>query len=178
MRLPNVLPSGVTREFATTLDITATIVAAAGAPIPSQYQGFDLLTPIAAGGESPRKVGIACEYRGFAVVTPTWKLAYFPENDEGRLWNRLQDPSEQVDLWQSQDASTVAARVGLLRALLRWRAQQDPLGFMLDKLQVNAQGPSAQHVVSHLVTVKGTDAEERLNVDAMQFEYLGGGSGH
>ena len=63
MRLPGVLPAGETREFATTLDITASIVAtAAGASaIPREYSGFDLVTPIAAGKSSPRRVGISCE---------------------------------------------------------------------------------------------------------------------
>ena len=37
------LPAGETREFATTLDITATILAAAAAGIPNEYQGFDLV---------------------------------------------------------------------------------------------------------------------------------------
>ena len=56
------------REFATTLDITATILAAAGAEIPRDYAGFDLLTPIAMGeASSPRKVGVSSEYRAMAV---------------------------------------------------------------------------------------------------------------
>ena len=38
LRLPGVLPAGATREFATTLDITATIVAASGAAVPREYQ--------------------------------------------------------------------------------------------------------------------------------------------
>jgi arylsulfatase A-like enzyme len=61
------LPAGETREFATTLDITATILAAAGAAIPNEYQGFDLLGPITQGQPSPRTVGIACEYRAMSV---------------------------------------------------------------------------------------------------------------
>ena len=51
-----VIPSNTTREFATTLDISATIVAAAGGKLPASYQGFDLLAPLAAGEQSPRKV--------------------------------------------------------------------------------------------------------------------------
>ena len=50
------LLSGETRSFATTLDITATIAATAGADIPVAWQGFDLLTPLSKGQESPRKV--------------------------------------------------------------------------------------------------------------------------
>ncbi len=61
------LPVGETRQFATTLDISATILAAAGAAIPNEYQGFDLLGPISQGLPSPRTVGIACEYRAMSV---------------------------------------------------------------------------------------------------------------
>lgn len=48
MRLPGVLPRGETRAFATTLDITATIVAVAAgaAAIPKEYQGFDLVSKL------------------------------------------------------------------------------------------------------------------------------------
>ena len=34
-----------------------------------------------------------------AVVTPSWKLAYFPEQGEGRLYDRVADPAEQNDLF-------------------------------------------------------------------------------
>jgi arylsulfatase A-like enzyme len=175
MRLPNVIPAGITRRFATTLDIPATILAAAGAAIPNSYQGFDLLTPTAAGLPSPRTVGIACEYRGMAVVTPSWKLAYFPENDEGRFWDRVADPAEQTDLWGSTDAVVVRARTGLLKALLRWRAQQDPISFMQNHLQ--GQGPTALHVIQHTNGIKGIDAEVRLQTEALQFEHAGTGPG-
>jgi arylsulfatase len=177
MRLPNVLPKGETRRFATTLDITATILAAAQAPIPNSYQGMDLLNPLAAGKPSPRLVGIACEYRAMSVVTPSWKLAYFPETDEGRLWDRRVDPAEQHDLWHSSDASVTAARTGLLKALLRWRAQQDALGFMQHNL--HGQGPTALHVIEHTMKLRGLDAELRLQQDALQFEHLrASSSGH
>merc|ERR1712232_1080581 len=110
------------RTFASTLDIPATILAAAGAPIPVDYQGFDLLTPVSQGLPSPRKIGISTEYRAHAVVTPSWKLAYFYEQGEGRLWDRINDPEEQHDLYNQGSLQHV--RDGLLVALLRWRAQQ------------------------------------------------------
>ena len=115
---------------AQTLDITATILAAAGAEIPHDYAGFDLLTPISQGLPSPRTVGVSSEYRAMAVVTHTYKLAYFPEEGEGRFWNRIADPNEQTDLFNVTTGPEVAVRDGLLLSLLRWRAQQDPLAFM------------------------------------------------
>eukprot|EP01051_Picozoa_sp_SAG22_P006806 SAG22_NODE_459_length_10228_cov_9.593642_3_plen_547_part_00 len=169
LRLPGVLAAGGVQRFATTLDIPATILAAAGAPIPNEYQGFDLLTPLRAGRPSPRTVGIGCEYRAMAVVTPSWKLAYFPEQDEGRLWDRVADPAEQTDLWAADRPAVAVARAGLLKALLRWRAQQDALGFMQANLQ--GYGPTAQVVIDHTNTIRGLDAEVRLQQDALRFEH-------
>jgi hypothetical protein len=115
------------------------------------------------------------------VVTPSWKLAYFPEQDEGRLWDRVADPEEQNDLWAvtMADNPTVAtARTGLLKALLRWRAQQDAIGFMANN--VGGNGPSALHVIEHTTELRGIDAELRLQEDALAFEHTGieDGKGH
>jgi len=170
MRLPGRLPANETRRFATTLDITATILAAAGEAAPHDYQGFDLLTPIEAGGGSPRHVGVSCEYRAMVLVTPTWKLAYFPEQGEGRLYNRVNDPMEQNDLFSAtaNNASTAAVRDGLLIALLRWRAQQDALGYLQKNSKAGAK--TATIAWNHSESLRGTDAEIRLQQDALRFE--------
>lgn len=166
MRMPGVLPAGATRTFANTLDIPATILAAAGAEIPVDYQGFDLLTPVSKGLPSPRKVGISTEYRAHAVVTPSWKLAYFYEQGEGRLWDRIHDPEEQNDLFNSSDTREV--REGLLMALLRWRAQQDPLGYL--RASTHAAGPAAVCSHNHTMHLRSLDAEIQLQDDALRFE--------
>ena len=115
-----------------------------------------------------------------SVVTPSWKLAYFPEQDEGRLWDRNADPAEQTDLFRvqfSQNATQWAARQGLMLALLRWRAQQDGLGFMQANLQRNPpRGLTAFQVVNHTNSLRGTDAERRLQQDALRFEPGGDGA--
>ena len=164
------VPRNETRQFATTLDISATIVATAGGDLPSSYQGFDLVSPLSAGNESPRKVGIGTEYRSYAVVTPSWKLSYYPEQDEGRLWDRLNDPHEQQDLYKNATAGSKlgAVRDGLLKALMRWRAQQDPLAY----LQANS-APGAQTATiayNHTESIRGVDAELRLQQDALSME--------
>merc|ERR1712048_313602 len=128
----------------------------------------DLLTPVSKGLPSPRKVGIATEFRAHAVVTPKWKLAYFYEQGEGRLWDCIQDPEEQHDLYKSTHVQQV--RDGLLFALLRWRSQQDPLGYLQAASQ--AAGPSAQCAHNHTLTLRGLDAEIRLQDDALQFELI------
>jgi len=166
LRLPHRVPKGETRSFATTLDITATIAAAAGAPIPIGWQGFDLLGPLSQGHDSPRKVGIGTEYRAHAVVTPSWKLSYFPEQGEGRLWDRKKDPAEQHDLFNSAEHAEV--KNGLLTALLRWRAQQDPLQWLQAISKPGAQ--TATLAYNHTKSLRGIDAELRLQEDALRFE--------
>ena len=68
------------------------------------------------------------EFFGSALVTPRWKLLYFSTDDEGRLFDRLADPKEHNDLFQSK--AHEAVRNGLLKALLRWRSRQDVLSQM------------------------------------------------
>lgn len=146
---------------------------AVGMEAPHDYQGFDLVAPISQGGESPRRVGISCEYRAMAVITPSWKLSYFPEEGEGRLFNRIADPTEQMDLFNTtrdSNATISTARDGLLLALLRWRAQQDALGYMQMNFIKGGGGPSAKLAANHTRALRGLDAEKRLQEDALRFE--------
>jgi len=168
MRFPGVLPANTTRSFASTLDITATIVSVAGAAIPASWQGFDLVGPISQGKQSPRQVGIGTEYRAHAIATPSWKLSYFPEEGEGRLFNRKADPEEQFDLFNSTEHSTV--KYGLLTALLRWRAQQDPLQWLQTNSKPGAQ--TATLAYNHTEGINAIDAEVRLQSDALNFEIV------
>ena len=169
VRWPGVVPANETRRFATTLDITATVAAVAGVSAPKDWQGFDLVAPLRAGRPSPRAVAVAVEYRGFALVTPSWKIAYFPEQDEGRLYDRRSDPLERADLFASQEHA--ATRDGLLRALLRWRAQQDPLGYL--QLESKPGAATATEANNHTLHLTGQDAELRLQEDALRFEPVG-----
>ena len=112
-----------------------------------------------------------------AVVTPSWKLAYFPEQGEGRLYDRVHDPLEQTDLFANSSAlglgtgaaaATARARDGLLIALLRWRAQQDAIGYL--QLNSEAGAQTATLAWNHTESVRGIDAEQRLQDDALRFE--------
>ena len=92
-----------------------------------------------------------------ALVTPTWKLSYFPEQGEGRLWDRKADPDEQNDLFGATDETTAAARTGLLLALLRWRAQQDAIAYLQSNSRTGAQ--TATLAFAHTNGIRGIDAE-------------------
>ena len=112
-----------------------------------------------------------------AVVTPSWKLAYFPEQGEGRMYDRVHDPMEQTDLFANASAlglgaaaaaAAARARNGLLIALLRWRAQQDAIGYL--QLNSKAGAQTATIAWNHTESVRGIDAEMRLQDDALRFE--------
>ena len=101
-----------------------------------------------------------------AVVTPSWKLSYFPEYNEGRLFDRIADPAEQEDLFNSTKHEAV--KTGLLTALLRWRAQQDPIQWIQANSRPGAE--TATLAYEHTSSLRGTDAEIRLQEDALKFE--------
>jgi len=190
LRWPGVLPANATATFASTLDLTATTAAAAGQTPPPDWQGFDLVAALRHGDPSPRTVAVSVEYRSFALVTPRWKLAYFPEQGEGRLFDRIADPDERTDLFES--TAHAAPRDGLLRALLRWRAQQDPIGYLQwnskrsassddggDALEEDAeaavvpvQGRVQVEATNHTDHLLGLDAEVRLQHDALPFDRM------
>jgi hypothetical protein len=98
--MPGTLPAGETREFAIWNDITATILGAAGATCPSM-QGFDLFSPLCQGKDSPRTCAVATVYKSCALATRKWKLEYYIEEGEGRLFDWINDPHEQNDLYHN-----------------------------------------------------------------------------
>ena len=153
-RWPGVLPAGGEATFASTVDLTATILAAAGAGVPRSMAGYDLVAPFrGAGAGRTRAAAVAgALYRGFAVVTARYKLVYFPERDEGRFYDLEHDPTERNDLWR--DAAHAARRAALHVALLRWRVRQDDLGYEASILADTPGGASKAAVDG----VRGLDA--------------------
>jgi len=155
--MPGTVPSGERRQFAVWNDITATIVAAAGAEMPS-VQGFDLLGPLSRGEPSPRSFAVATLYRSLALVTDRWKLCYYIEDDDGQLFDRHADPAEQNNLYS--EASHREVRDALLLALLGWRS--DILDTAYLGANVHGGGPVANRIVPHAKAMRGCDADVRL----------------
>ena len=171
LRWPGVLAPGTQATFASTVDIPATIATAAGrARLPPSYSGFDLVGPLATNGASPRSAAAAVLYTACVLITPHWKLAYYPEEDETRLWDRRGDPEELRDVWADDSGATalpgVAASSGVARSeevrpradgarlmatLLRWRSLQIPLSLLRSHTQTAGLhgGPVAQRVATH-----------------------------
>jgi len=146
MRMTNKLPSNVTRSFAGTVDVTATVLGAAGVKKTDIIgygddanttnffmSGFDLFTPLLDDANSavlPRTAVASTEYRGYAVVTTKYKLMYFTEQNEVKLFNRVNDKDEINDLSGVNEYKEV--KMTLLLGLLRWRSQQDDLQWAME----------------------------------------------
>lgn len=96
-----ILPGQIIKEMVTTLDFTATSLAAAGGTVPDEYDGSNLL---------PRLTGKASAiersqpmywdfYSGQAIRMGDWKL--WRDANNTVLFNIAQDPAELVNLaWQ------------------------------------------------------------------------------
>ena len=166
--MPGTLPQGARRSFAHWNDLTATILGAAGGESPF-VQGFNLLPSLQATGEhsdSPRCCAAATLYRSCALATKRWKLEYYFEEGNGRLFDRREDPLEQRDLFHSDDHKEV--RAALLEALLTWRADLvDVEAFHRDN---DGGGPVARRVQSLRAMSRGVDAERRLNERVARIE--------
>ena len=180
MRQPGRLPANVLAGMSTTIDVTASILQAAGAEYSKQDEqeqksawesnvtffmsGLDLYTPLVRGEASPRTAVAATEYRGYAVVTAKWKLIYMAEQDEGRLFDRIHDVLEREDLWDNSAYESV--KNTLLVGLLRWRAQQDDLQLQLRNWNGAAEVGIRARADSELLS--GRDAELNLQCAAAQ----------
>ncbi|MYF18466.1 MAG: sulfatase-like hydrolase/transferase [Gemmatimonadetes bacterium] len=176
MSMPGTLPQGETCDFAIWNDITTTLLAAAGTEC-SSMQGFDLFTPLTRGEQSPRRCAVATLYKSCAVATKRWKLSYFFEEDEGRLFDRLNDPQEQNDLYNHPDHLEI--RNELRHALLSWRGDIADLKTALEGTTKN-RGPNAQEyttvaprIAPHTHQMRGTDAEQRLNEKCERIDEMG-----
>jgi arylsulfatase A-like enzyme len=173
MSQPGTLPQGETRDFAIWNDITTTLLAAAGTECPSM-QGFDLFTPLTQGDQSPRRCAVATLYKSCAVATKRWKLDYFFEEDEGRLFDRINDPKEQNNLYN--DPNHLAIRNELRHALLSWRGDIADLKITLDgtikhkKPKAGENTKVAPRIAQHTHQMRGTDSEQRLNEKIEQID--------
>ncbi len=169
LRWPGVLPAGETRKCASWLDITATVIATAGAHWPD-VQGFDLIEPLRNGKASPRTCAAGTLFKSCALVTADWKLEYHLEEQTGRLYDRIRDPAEQNDLWNS--AVHRPLRDALTIALLSWRGDVECTGRHRRRLVARssvAPGEAelvAQRVARRVEGWTGREIELRLQAAA------------
>lgn len=158
MSQPGTLPQGERRDFAISNDLAATILGAAGTSCPTM-QAFDLYTPLVNGEANPRRCAVSALYEGCALATKRWKLDFFMEEGRGRLFDRLNDPVEQVDLFDSADYGDV--RSAMVEALLNWRSGVRDVHSLQSR--TSGGGPVAQVVSRHTREMTGLGSEQRLN---------------
>jgi len=158
MRLPGVITAGERRRFAMWNDLTATILAAAGLECGS-VQGFVVLGPLSRGEASPRRCAVSHLYRACALATERWKLEYGLEDGVGRLWDRVNDPVEQRDLWAEAEYREV--REAMVDALLTWRGELLDVEWLQG--HTTGGGPVAVRAAAYTRGLRGPDAEARLN---------------
>jgi arylsulfatase A-like enzyme len=158
MSQPGTLPSGERRGFAIWNDLTTTILAAAGTGC-NTMQGYDLYTPLSRGEPTPREHAVAVIYKSTALATRRWKLEYYFEDGSGRLFDRVNDPQEQVDLFHDDAHRVVVDK--LLRGLLSWYGDTSDLHSLVARS--HRGGPIARRAVGHMKQIAGLEAEGRLN---------------
>ena len=126
MRWPGHIPAGaVTRQVGITMDLSATILAAAGAAVPAEakLEGMDLL-PLIAKGAKPvsrrlfwRVTGATANER--AVRDGDWKLLI--DNGRFMLFDLSKDPGERNELAASNPELVRRLR----QAILDWEKDVD-----------------------------------------------------
>ncbi len=163
MSQPGTLPSGERRDFAIWNDLPVSMLAAAGTDCPTM-QGYDLYTPLRRGDASPRQCAVGSMYKTVAVATTCWKLEYYFEDADGRLFDRQTDPQEQRNLFHDDGYQDVKNR--LLQGLLAWYGDTSDLKGLLDRS--DAGGRIAQIAVGHMHEIQGIDSEERLNAICLE----------
>lgn len=166
LRWPGKLTPGL-RDFASGVDMPATILAAAGVSVPHGSSGMDLLSPLLKGQASPRRAGVGSEYRGFAVLGSRYKLSYFPEQDETFLFDR-RDTAERRNLFGTEGYEQLGQ--SLQTALLRWRAQQDSIEWLQVHDPLRKNPPTAHLASMHTQQLRAADAEQRLQRDVVKAE--------
>jgi arylsulfatase A-like enzyme len=127
MRWPGRLPAGVvTEQVGITMDLTRTILAAAGAPVPAEakLEGIDLL-PLLARGATPlsrtlfwRVISPVANQR--TVRDGDWKL-FMDTPGRAMLYDLRNDPGERHDV----SASNTAVTRRLSQLLVAWEKDVD-----------------------------------------------------
>jgi len=133
MRWPGVIPAGVrpTGFVSSMLDLAATMVTTAGAPLPASFAGQNLV-PLAR-GEIPGRADIFATYHGNQfgaftqrMVRDAWWKYIWNATDVDELYDLQNDPGEVTNRAADPECAGELAR--LRRRLLDWMAEtRDPL---------------------------------------------------
>ena len=91
-------------------------------------------------------------------MTTDWKLEYYMDDGETRLFHLKDDSHEDCDV--SAEARYAVIRSGLENALLLWRASMvNPADL---RKRISDGGPVAKRAAGILRTIEGNECEKRL----------------
>jgi arylsulfatase A-like enzyme len=131
MRYPRGFKPGTVAENVSLTDIAPTVLAFAGIDDGIRRDGMSLRGRLVDGDQLPRS-GIRIEYkeepnriRYKCWVTDEWKLAVYASEAFGELYNRMQDPGEQRNLFHDPAYRDVKAK--LLLELLEDLERSEPV---------------------------------------------------
>lgn len=104
--------------FVNLVDLAATCLSTAGAEVPDDLAGDDLIAFWADPDNARRRDDAYTEAAGLrAVRTDRWKLVHYLHRPYGELYDLENDPREKINLWDSADPSAAAAKADLTRRL-------------------------------------------------------------
>jgi arylsulfatase A-like enzyme len=108
-------------------DIGPTILELAGVPVPETFEARSL-TPLLEGQEAPEREYVFAEQRRDGILTgcemmtmvrdKEWKLVHYLGNDDGELYDMVNDPKEHENLWDNPEHQE--RKQQLLTVLFEW----------------------------------------------------------
>jgi arylsulfatase A-like enzyme len=111
--------------FASTVDIPATCMAAAGEAVPADMDGTDLAPLWLSPENAERRADIYMEAQGLrGIRDERYKLVHYLDRDYGELYDLIDDPWERRNLWD--DASLAEVKARLIGRILDHLLQTEP----------------------------------------------------
>ncbi len=109
-------------------DLGPTILELAGLDIPNHFEAVSMLPALRDDPDAAGRDYVFCEHARDRIMRTTalevmirdhdWKLVYFPDHDEGQLFDLNADPAEEHNLWH--ESAHAAQKQKLLNEMQRW----------------------------------------------------------
>lgn len=118
----NVLPGQMVDTIASTLDIAPTLLELLNIPEAEGTQGISVKPVLLGEGDSKRQTALTENDDDFVpmrmrtLTTTDWKLTYYLHQELGELFDRVNDPDEMRNLWNSPEHTLIKEE--LLQQLL------------------------------------------------------------
>jgi arylsulfatase A-like enzyme len=109
-------------------DLGPTILELAGLDVPTHFEAVSMVPALRDDPDAAGRDYVFCEHARDRIMRTTalevmirdrdWKLVYFPDHDDGQLFDLNADPAEEHDLWH--DSTHAARKQKLLGEMQRW----------------------------------------------------------